>query len=178
MKEFRFCKVPLAFFCLLACAGLAAFFVVACFSKPNDSDPLGAVILSIFTYFFWLMGRSSVRMNNEGVIIDSFLIRTRIPWSDLADISVGYGLEFRFRSGGKAGSIMYGGSLLGKLTGDRYLKRVAARMQDARKEITSRLPEAVGVPQTTTSGYHASLWPPTMILGLMEIIAVLAIVAK
>src|ERR1700692_792812 len=76
----------------------------------------GAIIFSLFVYFFWLLGwHSAVRLDREQVIVDNLLVRHVIPWGELSEIGVGNGLFFRLRDGRIVGSIMYGGSVMGAL---------------------------------------------------------------
>ena len=57
-----------------------------------ESDFVGAVIISAFIYFFWLIGwQSSVRVVDAGVIVDNLFIRHFIPWGDLSELKVEMG---------------------------------------------------------------------------------------
>lgn len=55
---------------VVAAAGCFAFFIVAVVSKPTAQDFPGALIISAFVYFFWVVGwQSSVRVVSAGVIV-------------------------------------------------------------------------------------------------------------
>lgn len=134
----------------------------------------GTIIFAIGTYVLWLVASSAVRINREGVIVDNFLLRHVIPWQQLSGIAIGYGLEIRLRDGAKIGSIMYGGSLLGALTGNRLAGQACARMNAKRKEILSS-----GIPPEGNGPYRRvinfSPWPPLIILAVLEGIASLSL---
>lgn len=138
----------------------------------------GAAGFSVFVYFFWLLGwHSKVRVDRAGVVVDNLLVRHVIPWGELSEIGVGYGLFFRLRDGGQIGSIMYGGSVAGTLLRYRYTRKVAGRMRAAREELLAgmaELPPSDGYVQRI--GF--SPWPPLVILALMEAIASLSLLVK
>jgi hypothetical protein len=144
------------------------------FADYNDSFFFGGAILSPFAYLLWLLGwHSAVRMNRDGVIVDNLLIRHVIPWEELSEIKVGYGLVFLLRDGRKVGSIMYGGSVIGEVLGYRYTSKVADRMRAARQELLAR---SAKLP---ASGEYArrigfSPWPPLAILASLEALAALS----
>lgn len=178
-REVRFRKVGLCVAASLAGAAMLVVWMVAAFSNPGLSDMPGAVIFSVFIYFFWLVGwQSAVRMDSVGIRVDNFLVRHYIPWGELADIVVGNGLEFRLRNGDKVHSLMYGGSIIGQAMGYSYTRGVASRMQAARQEM---LPEACGEssePVAYHSRFYMAPWPPMVILAVTELIAVLALATK
>jgi hypothetical protein len=162
-------------FALLGATGMTGFFVAAALLHFNSSAFFGAVIISAFDYFFWLLGwHSKVQIDRAGIVVDNLLVRHVIPWGELSEIGVGNGLFFRLRDGRLIGSIMYGGSVIGALLRYRYTRQVAARMRAARDELlagTSELPPSDGYVQRI--GF--SPWPPLLILALMEAIASLSL---
>jgi hypothetical protein len=159
---------------LLVAAAIVIVFVVVVFANYNDSVFLGSVVISLLAYPLWLLGwHSGVRMDEDGVIVDNLLIRHVIPWQELSDIKVGYGLVFLLRDGRKVGSIMYGGSVIGAILGYRYTSRVADRMRAARQELQAR---SAKLP---ASGEYAqrigfSPWPPLALLASLEALAALS----
>lgn len=174
-REIVFRKMAICVPATLAGIGVYATFVAAAFSNPNTSDVLGAFIMSAFVYFFWLVGwHSAVRIDVIGIRVDNFLVRHCIPWEELVDIAVGNGVEFRLRDGEKVFSLMYGGSLMGKILGYKHTRRVAVRMCAARQEMLTMVREA-REPLTYSSRFHVSPWPPLVIFAAMELIAVLAL---
>jgi len=168
-------------FCVLTSVAdsvMLIFFIVAAFAHANSSLPVGAFIISGFVYAFWLIGwHSAVRMNEDGIIVDNLIGRVSIPWGELAEISAGNGLLFRLRDGKKVDSFTFGRLLIGVITGDKYTKRVAARMEDARREILSRADPRAGAPLAYRSYYYVDPWPPLVILASLELIAVLGLLA-
>lgn len=134
-----------------------------------------AVLFAAFVYVIWLIGcHSAVRLNQDGVIVDNFLVRHVIPWGELAAIAVDNGLCFRLRDGRKIGSMTYAGSLAGALLGYRYTEMAADRMRAARDQLLAGMPELPASP-----GYCRrigfSVWPPLVILAVMEAIAGLSV---
>jgi hypothetical protein len=172
--NFAFCKWPLAVFTLLAAATTVIVFVVVVFAAYNDSDFLGAVIFSLFAYFFWLLGwHSAIRMDRDGVIVDNLLVRHVIPWGELSEIRVGYGLVLLLRDGRKVGSIVFGGSVAGQILGYRYTSGIADQMRAARQDLLA------GSAELLTSGGYAvrsgfSPWPLLAILASLEALAALS----
>ncbi len=68
----------------LAGAGVFLAFVVGAFSDPNGSVIFGAFVISLFMYFFWLIGwHSAVRIDGQGIRVDNFMVRHYIPWGEL-----------------------------------------------------------------------------------------------
>jgi hypothetical protein len=178
-RELRFRKMALCVSGSLACAGSFIAFGVIAFSYPRASDIVGALIFSVFAYFFWLVAwQSAVRIDGVGIRVDNFLVRHYIPWGELADIAVGKGLEFRLRSGEKVYSLMFGGSIIGQAMGYGYTRRVASRMQAARQEILSEDRTESSEPLLYNSRFYMAPWPPVVILAATEIIAVLALATK
>jgi hypothetical protein len=164
---------------VLGVAGPAGGFAGITLSHPNGSDPFGAVIFSLFAWFFWLIGwHSAVRMDAAGVVVDNLLVRNTIPWPALQDIQVAGGLAFRLRDGTTVGCLMYGGSLAGLLTGYPYLRRVAARMRGTQAELSPAAAEAPPGLVASLGRWHVSPWPPLLILATLELTAVLALLIR
>lgn len=164
---------------VLGVAGPAGGFTGIALSHPNASNPLGAVIFSLFAWFFWLIGwHSAVRMDAAGVVIDNLLVRNTIPWPALRDIQVAGGLTFRLRDGTAVGCLMYGGSLAGVLTGSPCLRRVAARMRETQAELSPEVAEPPPGLTASLGRWHVSPWPPLLILAALELIAVLTLLIR
>lgn len=126
----------------------------------------------------WLLGNSAVRVCNEAVIIDNLLIRHAIPWSEIEDINVDYGIKFMLRDGRKIGSIMYGGSVIGQLTGYRYAQRAIARMSAVRSSLPGAAGGAKPVPADYSRRLNFNPWPPLIILTLLEGIGALSLLTR
>jgi hypothetical protein len=138
-----------------------------------------AVIFAIIGYMIWLLGcHSAVRMNGSEIILEDVLTRHVIPWPELRGIEVRGGLVFEVRGGPNIRMWMYGGSLYGLVTGYRLQRKVAARMNAARKrldEVSSTAPEH-SPPYTRKIAF--SPWPPLVLLIVMEAIAAVAVFSK
>jgi hypothetical protein len=161
---------------VVACSGAFAGISLA---HPNGSDPFGAVIFSLFAWFFWLIGwHSAVRMDAAGVVVDNLIVRHTIPWSALVSIEVTGGLKFKLRDGAAIGCLMYGGSLAGQLTGYPYIHRIAARMRSSQAELSPEVPEPLTGRTGSRGVWHVSPWPPLLILAVLELIAVLALLTR
>ena len=156
----------------IAAAGCFAFFIVTIVSRPTAQDFPGALIFSAFVYFFWLVGwQSSVRVVSAGVIVDNLLSRSFIPWRDISEIKGGNGLLIVTHSRERIGSLMYGGSIIGMLTGSRQSRAVASKIKDAQEKLM-----AAGGPndnvggQTFRSVVNFQIWPFLIPLAAMELI--------
>jgi hypothetical protein len=158
---------------VLAAAGTAAAFFIPVSSDPSSGYAFAVAPFPEFIYFFWLLGwHSAVRIRASGVMVDNLLFRHVIPWGDLADITVGYGLVFRLKDGRKVGSLMFGGSLGGQLLGYPWTRRVAVRMRKAAEELSLQGDEREQQ-GTYRCRFYVSPWPPLAILVTLEVIAAL-----
>ncbi|HEX4832071.1 MAG TPA: PH domain-containing protein [Trebonia sp.] len=139
---------------------------------------------------FWLLGwQSAVRIDGSGVTVDNFLVRQYVPWPDLVGIRAGNGLRFIVRDQADVGSLMYGGSLLGLITGDKYTRAVAVRMRAAQATLLSES-ESESEPGAGAgagnagreSSYrcylHVPWWPLAVILAANEAVAVVALALR
>jgi len=174
MKPELVFRKPL-FYGVAACVavGCLAVFIVAAISRPNGSLFFGAVIISAFIYFFWLLGwQSSVRVVRTGVIVDNLSSRKFVPWRDLSEVQGGNGLLIVTRGGERIGSLMYGGSIIGAFTGSKQSRAVATQIKNAEKEVAAggRLHDDSGN-QEYRSGINLQVWPFLMVLALTELIA-------
>lgn len=149
--------------------------VIAGALEPHDHGVMfGAIPLTLCAYVLWLLARSSVRLEPDGVVVDNFLIRHVIPWHELAEIAVADGLVIRLRGGRKIGSIMYGGSVAGAILGYRYTRSVCAKMNAKRQEILSS-----GALRDENGTYRRiinfSPWPPLLMFAVLEALASLSL---
>lgn len=168
---------PLALFSWLCIGIIVIIYTVVVFHRVQSVFS-GAVIFAAGIYVLWLLGgNSAVRVCNDAVIVDNLMIRHTIPWAELADIDVAYGMKFILRDGRRVDSIMYGGSVIGQLTGYRYARRAIARMDAVRSSL-----QAGDGAQPTSASYSRRLnfspWPPLVILILLEGIGALSLLAK
>jgi hypothetical protein len=133
-SEFVFRKPLLCGIATIVIAGCLAFFVVAAVSTPNGSEFFGAIILSAFIYFFYLLGwQTCVRVVAAGVVVDNLCYRNFIPWHELSRVQSRSGLLIVTRGGQRIGSLAYGGSIIGLFTGNRQARAVAEKSRPLRR---------------------------------------------
>lgn len=132
------------------------------------------VIFAAFAYLFWLAGwKSAIRILPDRVVVDNFLMRHSIPWTALAYVRIGSGIEFRIDDETIVRSAMYAGSLTGTAAGYPGLRPVAARLEAIRAEKV-QFSIAQMIEDNYVSWYDFSFWPPIVILATMELVAVVA----
>lgn len=84
-------------------------------------------------WVIWLLGWwSKVVIGPYGVTVDNLILRHDIPWEELRDIRAEGGLTFELTDSNDVGSLSYGGSLAGAITGWRGLRQVREQMLAAR----------------------------------------------
>jgi hypothetical protein len=137
-----------------------------------------AVVFTFVVYAAWLIGcHSAVRMDSSGIIVDDVLTRHVIPWNELRAIDGRGGLIFEVRGGPYIRMMMYGGSLMGAVTGYRRQRKTAARMNMARARLQASDP-APQPPAHYARTIRFSPWPPLMVLAAMEAIAAVGVLAS
>lgn len=167
-------RKPLIYGAAAICvAGCFVFFIVAAISNPNRSTFFGALIISAFIYFFWLVGwQSSVRVVGAGVIVDNLFSRNSIPWRDVSEIKGGNGLLIVTRSGERIGSLMYGGSIIGMFTGSRQSRAVASKIKSAQaRAVAAGGPDDDFGDQKYRSSVNFQAWPFVISLAATELVA-------
>lgn len=80
---------------------------------------------------------SSIRLGRDAVVVRNMLIVHRIPWDCVSEIRLGDGLEIVLSSQKIIGSIQFGQSLLGSITGYPSYRRSVDRMKTARARFAS-----------------------------------------
>jgi len=178
-KAVTFRKPPLVIFAVFAMAFLTIMCTVADWIVPaNGKAFVLTIIVGSIVYIVYLIGvNSAVRMDHNGITVDNVIVRHQIPWAALSDIGVRDGLCFRLNDGTDIKSTSYAGSLGAALTNYRYTRRVVARMQITRGQMTA------GNGSTVTSAAHStrirvSPWPPLAILASLEVMALLSQVLR
>jgi hypothetical protein len=159
-------------------AGCLAFFVVAAVSTPNGSEFFGAIILSAFIYFFYLLGwQTCVRVVAAGVVVDNLCYRNFIPWHELSRVESRSGLLIVTRGGQRIGSLAYGGSIIGLFTGNRQARAVAEKIATAEeKAVGAGGPKDGYGNQAYSSGVNFRAMPIVIPLAAMELVAGLSYV--
>jgi hypothetical protein len=136
-----------------------------------------AVLIAAISYVSWVICcSSSVRMDRSGMIVDDVLTRHVIPWTELRQIEVAGGMVIELRGGSNIRPGMYGGSLYGAVTGYRRQRKVAARMNAARRRLQASEPAPPSAQYTQKTAL--SLWPPLVILAVLKAIAAVGVMAK
>jgi hypothetical protein len=171
-----FRKPQLAAFAWFVIAATGVMYAVAVFVVPANGAAFGVgIVIWPILYVMWLIGaHSAIRMDFRGVTVDNVMVRHVIPWDELSEIGVRNGLFFRLRDGLTIGSTSYALSLGAALTGYRYTKRVAGRMQQTREQLTATLPSRPAGPAGYSRRIALSPWPPLAILAVVETIALLS----
>jgi hypothetical protein len=89
-------------------------------AQPGSGNVIGAILISAVLWGIWLVGWwSKVTVTRAGVTLDNVCVRRFIPWDDLASIGYQGGLSFTLNDGTRLGTLCYGGSLAGSITGYR-----------------------------------------------------------
>lgn len=102
-------------------------------ASPAAGAAVGAAVMAIGMWLIWLFGWwSKVVIGPYGVTVDNVIMRHDIPWEQLRDIRAEGGLAFELTDSTDVGSLSYGGSLAGSITGWRGMRRVREQMLAAR----------------------------------------------
>lgn len=106
----------------------------------------GSGILACVLVFLWLIGwHSRVRVDEQSVTIVNGFSYSRIPWCHVESVEQNGCFMVRLSSGEEIGSVQYGGSLIGELTGyltHRRLVRIAKKYLESSR----LLPRSEGEP--------------------------------
>ena len=179
-SEFVFRKPLLFWIATIVIAGCFSIFVVAAVStpKPNGSAFFGAVILSVFVYFFYLLGwQTCVRVVAAGVIVDNLWSRNFIPWHEISRVESRSGLLIVTRGDQRIGSLAYGGSIIGLFTGNRQARAVAGKIVSAQHGAVADGESNDGhANQSYSSGINFRALALVIPLAAMELVAGLSYV--
>lgn len=146
--------------------------MVVALTHPAVGTAVGAAVVASVLWMLWLLGWwSKVVIGPDGVRVDNVMLRHVIPWEQLRDIRAQGGLTFELTDGTSVGSLSYGGSLAGALTGWRGMRRVREQMLAARP-----VPAADTVPahHERRSLIKISWWPLVAYLVPLEAIAIIS----
>jgi hypothetical protein len=155
----------------------ALIFLGVALSAIHQEDNIVAVAVgSVCLWWLWVAGWwSKVEFSNDGVTLDSLFIRRMIPWNQLRDIEADGGLKFRLNDGTGFGTISYGGSVLGALSGYSGMKRVRDEMlsvSDQYKEVVSSQDDPTPNSRQVTTRVKVVWWPLLAYAGVFEAIAI------
>lgn len=178
MAERVFRKPALTLFAACGFALMTGGFIAVLVNKTQGIFG-GAVIFAAFAYFFWLIGwQSAVRIRSSGIVVDNLLVRHCASWQEISEIQAGNGLEIRLRDGRRLGSLTFGGSIIGLVTGYRYTRAIAAKMRTARDELTPSETGSSSGLAPYSRRINFSIVPPVVILVIMEGIAAFSLLQK
>jgi hypothetical protein len=151
--------------------------------NPAGPPYMGGFFAVPVCYLGWLGGwQSSVRLTADGVTVSNMFIIGFVPWDMFREFRVKYGLKVVMTDGRAVGSLAFGGSLAGQLTGFRRMRRIAEQMEADRQKLTAgaappgqpagnRLPS--GRPHEYRPRVHFDVWPLLALLVPLELIGLL-----
>ncbi|MBO0835737.1 MAG: hypothetical protein J2P28_09485 [Actinobacteria bacterium] len=143
---------------------------VAGLASPGVGNAVGAAVVAIIMWVIWLLGWwSKVVIGPHGVTVDNMIMRHVIAWEQLGDIHARSGLTFELTDGSRIGSLTYGASLAGDLTGWKGLRRVREQMLAARPVRSADAPPANRERRTRIK---IAWWPIAVYLMPLEAIAI------
>lgn len=94
-----------------------------------------SLIFSLMVTFFWTLGwHSAIRYTATHVSVTNALFTTTVAWADVKEVDIDDGLTIHLRDGKELGSIQFGGSLIGALTGYPTHRRARRMLQAALKQ--------------------------------------------
>lgn len=130
-NEVVFRRPPLTILATVAMIGIGGLVPYTVLSQPGIywQTYLGVLVFVGLEYLFWLIGwHSAIRVSGGTLIVDNALLRHRIPLSGIS-VRVEDGLQIVAADGGRIGSISFGGSAIGGMSGYRHARRVADRIK-------------------------------------------------
>ena len=126
-------------FAWTAMAFAAVFYVIGLFVAVGDENDGFAVGLAMATmaFFFWTLAwDSTYRYTATHVSTTHFLVTTTVAWRDVTCIDNTAGLALELRDGTTLGSVSYGDSLIGAVTGNMTHRRAQSILRDAHQAAT------------------------------------------
>jgi hypothetical protein len=153
---------------------------------PKAPPYLGGLIGVFGGYLAWMFGwQSSVRLRADGVVVANMFITGFVPWASFREFRIANGLKVVMTDGHMIGSLAFGGSVAGQLSGYRRLRRIAGQMEECRQELAandgalSQL--SVSVDAEVSHGRHSAyrkgvrfeLWPALALLVPLELLGLL-----
>ena len=114
--------------------GITAGLILNGPTKVNGWGSLAgaAFVMTLFITFFWLMGwQSAIRLTDTHVAVTNVLITRVVVWDDVSGVTIGNGLTIHLRDGKTLGSIQFGGSLIGEITGYPSHRRARTILREA-----------------------------------------------
>ena len=101
-------------------------------------------------FLIWAISwRSSIRIADEALIVCNVFFVHEIPWTGVRDILQNEGIKIVLDDGEIIGSVQFGGSLLGAMTGYPTYKRPTERLKQALEEHREAGRASAGVQKRT-----------------------------
>jgi hypothetical protein len=145
---------------------------VAALASPSVGNAVGAAVVASVLWVLWLLGWwSKVVIGPDGVTVDNVIVRHVIPWERLRDIRAEGGLTFELTDSTIVGSLSYGGSLAGAITGWRSMRRVREQMLAAR---SVQAEDAPPPHHERRNRVKIAWWPLAAYLVPLEAIAIIS----
>jgi PH (Pleckstrin Homology) domain-containing protein len=115
---------------LLASIGIAAAFGSGGHRQDLGDAAVFSVILTVLAVLLWsITWRSAIRVEPEGLSVRNMFYVTRVPWSQIQDITLSDGLNISLRDGTVVKSIQFGGSVIGAMTGYPTYRKSVRKLQ-------------------------------------------------
>lgn len=103
------------------------------------------VIFSGFQVFFWSIAwRSSIRVGRGGLKVRNMFYVTEVPWAMVREIALDNGLEIVLKDDSVIGSIHFGGSVIGAITGFPTYRSSVQKLQRAHRSHLESNPASSG----------------------------------
>ncbi|MEV7802808.1 hypothetical protein AB0O28_07655 [Microbispora sp. NPDC088329] len=91
-----------------------------------------SLIMGESSFVIWLLAwHSKIRATPRSLFVDNFLVVHEIPWQHVKDIALGNGIFVVLDDGTAIGSLQFGGSVLGGITGYPTFRRPLRRLRQA-----------------------------------------------
>ncbi|GII33858.1 hypothetical protein Pmi06nite_73000 [Planotetraspora mira] len=108
------------------------------------------LILGAMVFTIWLVTwRSSIRATPDALSVYNALLVHEIPWKEIREIELEDGIKIVLKSGKRVGSVAYGGSLLGSITGYPSYKKAVQRLRAVREDYGQDPPKAAQASERT-----------------------------
>lgn len=153
---------------------------------PKAPPYLGGLVALFGGYLAWLFGwQSSVRLRADGVVVDNMFITGLVPWASFREFRIANGLKVVMTDGRVIGSLAFGGSVAGQLSGYRRLRRVVEQMEECRQKLAANdggisplsapgdAPVSHGRHSAYQKGVRFELWPALALLVPLELLGLL-----
>ncbi|MBD3142607.1 hypothetical protein [Microbispora bryophytorum] len=115
----------------LALMGMYAILEAAIIRSLADALVF-SLILGESSFVIWLLAwHSKIRATPRGLFVDNFLVVHEIPWHHVKDIVLENGILVVLDDDTVIGSLQFGGSVLGGITGYPTFRRPLRRLQQA-----------------------------------------------